>query len=86
MDTIEAERTRTISSAPETFDTRIGALQFTHDFANGYPTSETLEKLFDERDFQRACQAYLWALPLVGFAQFQHAASANPGRWSSSCL
>ena len=40
------------------------ALSFAHDFANGYPTKETVEKLYDERDFQRACQAYLWALPI----------------------
>jgi hypothetical protein len=54
-----------------TIDTRIGKLSFTHDFANGYPTRETVEKLYDERDFQRACQAYLWALPIVAFAEFQ---------------
>ena len=52
-------------------DTRIGKLEFTHDFANGYPTEETVEKLYDERDFQRACQAYLWAIPAVSFAQWQ---------------
>ena len=34
-----------------TFDTRIGPLEFTHGFANGYPTDETVEKLYDERDF-----------------------------------
>src|SRR6476660_9412559 len=53
-------------------DTRIGKLGFTHDFANGYPTRETVEKLYNERDFQRACQAYLWAIPAVSFAQWQH--------------
>ncbi len=53
----------------ETIDTRIGKLSFTHDFASGYPTKETVEKLYDERDFQRACQAYLWALPIVALAQ-----------------
>lgn len=51
--------------------TRIGTLEFTHDFANGYPTDATLEKLYDERDFQRACQAYLWALPAVSFRSWQ---------------
>lgn len=60
-------------------ETRIGDLSFTHDFANGYPTKETVEKLFDERDFQRACQAYLWALPIVGVAEVQHAARAVLG-------
>ncbi len=34
-------------------ETRIGTLDFTHDFANGYPTDATVEKLYDERDFQR---------------------------------
>src|SRR6185436_4020105 len=52
-------------------DSRIGKLEFTHDFANGYPTKETVEKLYDERDFQRACQAYLWAIPAVSFAEWQ---------------
>jgi hypothetical protein len=56
----------------ETLNTRIGKLEFTHDFANGYPTRNTVETLYDERDFQRACQAYLWAIPAVSFAQWQH--------------
>jgi hypothetical protein len=55
----------------QTLDTRIGKLQFTHDFANGYPTKETVERLYDERDFQRACQVYLWSIPAVSFAQWQ---------------
>jgi len=46
-------------------DTRIGQLAF----ERGVPTKETVAKLYDEMDFQRACQAYLWALPVVGFAQ-----------------
>jgi hypothetical protein len=52
-------------------ETRIGTLDFTHDFANGYPTDATIDKLYDERDFQRACQAYLWAVPAVSFASWQ---------------
>ena len=59
--------------APETIKTRIGDLTFTHDFANGYPANETQQKLFDELDFQRACQCYIWAVPLVSFAQWQYA-------------
>jgi hypothetical protein len=55
----------------ERVETRIGALEFTHDFANGYPTNATVEKLYDERDFQRACQAYLWSLPAVSFTSWQ---------------
>lgn len=56
----------------ETLDTRIGSLEFTQDFANGYPTDATVSKLYDELDFQRACQAYIWALPLVSMAQWQY--------------
>jgi hypothetical protein len=56
----------------QTVDSHIGKLEFTHDFANGYPTKETVEKLYDERDFQRACQLYLWSLPAVSFAEWQH--------------
>jgi hypothetical protein len=60
-------------------ETRIGALEFTHDFANGYPTDDTVEKLYDERDFQRACQAYLWSLPAVAFTSFQHGLTKELG-------
>lgn len=56
---------------PTTVESRIGKLEFTHDFANGYPTRATIEKLYEERDFQRACQAYLWALPAVSFNAWQ---------------
>jgi hypothetical protein len=47
----------------ETIDSRIGKLEF----QAGYPTNATAEKLFDEMDFQRATQAFIWALPAVGF-------------------
>jgi hypothetical protein len=61
----------TIQNAPQAIETPIGTLEFTHDFANGYPTDKTVEKLFDERDFQRACQAYIWSLPAVSFAAWR---------------
>jgi hypothetical protein len=35
-------------------------------------TAETQERLLDEMDFQRACQAYLWGVPIVSFAKWQH--------------
>ena len=60
-------------------ETRIGTLEFTHDFANGYPTDATVEKLYDERDFQRACQAYLWSLPAVSFASWQRGITQELG-------
>jgi hypothetical protein len=53
----------------ETIDTRIGKLEM-----NGsYPTDESIRKLYDERDFQRATQAYIWALPIVAMANWQKA-------------
>jgi hypothetical protein len=42
---------------------RVGALRY----ELGFPTPETSQKLFDEMDFQRAVQAYLWAYPAVSF-------------------
>ena len=57
----------------ETLDTRIGKLEFTHAFIDGYPTKATVEKLFEEMDFQRAVQAYIWSIPLVSMAQWRYA-------------
>ncbi len=61
------------------YETRIGELAFTHEFADGYPTDETVARLYEERDFQRACQAYLWALPIVSMAQWQYAHTVTLG-------
>src|SRR3954469_8253526 len=36
------------------------------------PRREALGTIFDELEYQMACQVYLWALPLVAFAQWQH--------------
>ncbi len=35
------------------------------EFKNDYPTNETVGNLYDAIDFQRACQAYIWAIPTV---------------------
>jgi len=63
----------------ETVDTRIGKL----DFELGVPTQETVAKLYNEMDFQRACQLYLWALPIVNAAQatlwVEYAAGSHDG-------
>lgn len=34
-------------------------------FPDNYPTGATVTRLYDEIDFQRACQAYIWATPTV---------------------
>lgn len=71
--------TATQQNPPQKIETRIGTLEFTHGFANGYPTDATIEKLYDERDFQRACQAYLWAVPAVSFASWQRGVTRQLG-------
>ena len=38
----------TVRSGLRKIDTRIGTLEFTHDFANGYPTEDTVEKLLTQ--------------------------------------
>jgi hypothetical protein len=49
-------------------DTRIGTLEFT----NQYPSKESMETLLDNMDFHGATQAYLWAIPIVDFANIQY--------------
>ena len=68
-----------VHAQAETIKTRIGDLSFTHDFANGYPTDATVKKLFDEMDFQRAVQAYIWSIPIVSMAQWQYAHTEQLG-------
>ena len=55
----------------ETIDTRIGPLPLQF----GLPADEgTRQRLYDELDFQRATQAYIWGLPIVSFAEWQYSA------------
>ncbi len=57
------------ATADETVDTRIGELTF----QSGYPSQQTVDKLYDEMDFQRACQAYMWGIPAVGINEWRKA-------------
>ncbi len=57
------------AAADETVDTRIGELTF----QSGYPSQQTVDKLYDEMDFQRACQAYMWGIPAVGINEWRKA-------------
>jgi hypothetical protein len=52
-----------LAQTPDSVQTRAGTLNF----ERGYPTPETTQKAFDEMDYQRAVQAYLWAYPAVSF-------------------
>lgn len=51
------------TTTPNSVETRIGTLAF----EKGFPTEDTKRKVFDEIDYQRAVQAYLWAYPAVSF-------------------
>jgi hypothetical protein len=51
-------------ASPDKVETRLGTLRF----SDGFPDSATVEKLYDNLDFQRAVQAYLLALPPVSQA------------------
>lgn len=63
-------------SAPSSVEqTRLGPLQL----ENGYPSKAAAAKLYDEMDFQRATQAYLWALPAVGFKALYDAQAKTMG-------
>src|SRR5262249_6807123 len=57
------DRSRSMNTRSETIGTRIGPIEV----ENGYPSQSAAKALYDELDFQRASQAYLWALPAVGF-------------------
>jgi hypothetical protein len=61
-----------------TVASRLGPLEL----ENGYPTDATVAKVFDDIDHQRACQAYLWALPIMAMQQWQseHLAKFGAGK------
>ena len=58
-------------SSPKKLRSRIGELTFTKGgFAGGYPSLETIDTLKNELDFQKATQAYIWAVPIVSYARW----------------
>jgi len=56
-------------------NTRMGKIEFDL----GFPSKKSVDKLYDEIDFQRASQAYIWALPIIGFAEWQASAAKSLG-------
>ena len=48
-------------------ESRLGRIEL----KNGYPTTATAKKIYGDIDFQRACQGYLWALPLMAMQEWQ---------------
>jgi hypothetical protein len=63
------------SSSANTIDTRTGKLTL----ESGYPSPETLRKVYDELDFQRAVQAYIWATSIVSLDALR---VANKADWN----
>ncbi|WP_175107023.1 hypothetical protein [Pararobbsia alpina] len=51
----------------QTIDSPFGKLQV----ENGFPTLPTVRKLYDNLDFERGVEAYMWSLPLTAMAQWQ---------------
>jgi len=60
---------------PDSVQTRFGTLNF----EKGFPTEETTRELFDEMDYQRAVQGYLWAYPAVSFESIRVATMRDLG-------
>jgi hypothetical protein len=59
------------ATGPSSIATPIGDLPL----QLGLPADQAaIQKLYDEMDLQRASQAYLWGLPIVGFAEWQSSA------------
>ena len=56
-------------ASPSKVETRLGTLNF----FDGFPDKATADKLFDNLDFQRAVQAYLFAIPAVSQAANRNA-------------
>lgn len=64
-----------VSASSSSISTRVG----TADFESGYPTKETMQKMLNEMDFQRATQLYLWGIPLSGVMEFLNASRNDFG-------
>jgi hypothetical protein len=55
---------------PDRVETRLGTLQFT----DGFPDDATVEKVFDNLDFQHGVQAFLTSMPAASLAAMRKAA------------
>jgi len=51
----------------EVIDTSIGAIELAHNYFD----DDASERLFDEMDYQRATQAYIWSTPLVSITTWR---------------
>ena len=58
-----SDQTRSDAQPAKALNSRIGELKY----ENGFPTQETVDKLYNELDFQSAVLAYQYATPLVAY-------------------
>jgi hypothetical protein len=56
-----------VATALQTVDTPSGKL----DFELGVPALATVTRLYDQMDYQSACQRCFWRLPIVAFNNLQ---------------
>jgi hypothetical protein len=56
-------------TTPDTVETRLGTLKFT----DGLPDDATVQKVYDNLDFQRGVQAFLAAMPGASLVAMRHA-------------
>lgn len=69
-----ASLAQTAPTLTGTVDTHIGPIQL----QAGYPSTASVQKLYDELDFERAVQAYIWATPIVSMESLR---VANKRDW-----
>ena len=68
----------------ELISTPIGDIELVH----SYFDDDASKRLYDEMDYQRAAQSYLWSTPMVSMATWRDAqakAYGVTGRPTSSC-
>jgi hypothetical protein len=56
-------------TTPDSVDTRLGTLKF----RDGFPDDETVQKVYDNLDFQRGVQAFLTGMPGASLVAMRHA-------------
>jgi hypothetical protein len=64
-----------ILAGDELISTPIGDIELRH----SYFDDDASRRLFDEMDYQRACQAYIWSTPLVSFTAWRDAQTSSYG-------
>src|SRR5579862_2339974 len=69
VDPVATKGGRSLSTGGHETKTRIGPLNLDR---QGLPDQAAIDTIYAERDFQRACQCYLWGLPIVAYGQWQN--------------